>query len=345
MPASGLLANACRSIFSLTSVPHKNKGGQLLRLFGRRSGRPSAAALGLVLSPQAFALAQVSPDNAAPRLLHLQQVDFANLGEFAARLDQLCDALSLHGHALVVCLSPELYRLHQADAPNVPLAERNAALAWTLRDVLDFPATEAALDSFAPPAVVNRSGVERLFVAVSHKARIKPWVEAILAAGFLVRAIDIPELCSRNLLLRLSPELNSAAVLVPSSRSCALYLFHGNELAVSRQLSGIGDLRNLFTGLDNRQPQEQLLLEIQRTLDYYESQIARRPVARLLLPPLPEELSGLLPLLRDNLGVTVATLDLPTLVPMDGSSDQKTLAAGWLAVGAALRQEVSDAAS
>ncbi|NQD37303.1 hypothetical protein HPT27_09710 [Permianibacter sp. IMCC34836] len=315
-----------------------------MRLFGRRSRRSTATALGLILTPQAFALARLSPDADAPRLLHLQHQEFGNLGEFASRLQQLRDKLEWDGQAVVVCLSPELYRLQQADAPNVPPAERNAALAWALRDVIDFPATEAALDSFSPPAVAGRSGPERLFVAVSHKARIKPYVEAILAAGLEIRAIDIPELCARNLLLRLAPPLNSAAVLAPASRGCALYLYHGNELAVSRQLSGIGDLRLLFSGLDNSQAQEQLLLEIQRTLDYYESQIARRPVARLLLPPLPEELNGLLPLLRDNLGVTVAALDLPTLVPMDNPAEQKTLVAGWLAIGAALRREVTDAA-
>lgn len=316
-----------------------------LRLFGRRANRAGANAVGLMLTPQSFTLAQLTPALEAPRLLQLHYGEFGNLAEFASHMHRLADQPALHGQSLVVCLSPELYRLQQADAPNVPLAERSAALAWALRDVLDFPAAEAALDSFALPAIANRSGPERLFVAVSHKAKLKPYVEAVLAAGFQIRAIDIPELCARNLLLRLSPALTSAAVLMPTARGCSLYLYLGNELAVSRQLAGIADLRLLFTGLDNSQAREQLLLEIQRTLDYFESQIARRPVARLLLPPFGDELSGLLSLLRDNLGVTVAELDLPTLVPMETGTDRSALAAGWLAIGAALRREVTDAAS
>lgn len=324
-------------------IHNQHTGTPQLRLFGRRSSRAGANAIGLMLTPQSFTLARLTPAMEAPRLLQLQQGDYGNLGEFAAHMQKLADEPALQGQQLVVCLSPELYRLQQADAPNVPLAERNAALAWALRDVLDFPAAEAALDSFAPPALPNRSGPERLFVAVSHKAKLKPYVEAILAAGFEIRAIDIPELCARNLLLRLSPALTSAAILAPSQRGCSLYVYLGNELVVSRQLAGIGDLRLLFTGLDNSQAQEQLLLEIQRTLDYFESQIARRPVARLLLPPVSDELNGLLPLLRDSLGVTVAPLDLPTLVPMDNSVARDSLASAWLAVGAALRRELTDA--
>ena len=316
-----------------------------MRLFGRRSSRANTHAIGMLLTPQTCAVARLSSALDAPRLQHLQHNEFASLSDFSSQMQRLAEQPALQGQAIVVCLAPELYRLQQADAPNVPLAERNAALAWSLRDVLDFPATEAVIDSFAPPSIAHRSGPERLFVAVSHKAKLKPYIEAILSAGFSIRAIDIPELCSRNLLLRLSPALNSAAVLAPGQRGCALYLYHGNELVVSRQLTGLSDLRLLFTGLDNSQAQEQLLLEVQRTLDYYESQIGRRPVARLLLPPLVNELNGLLPLLRDNLGVAVAELDLPTLVPMDNGIDRSSTAAGWLAVGAALRRELTDAAN
>ncbi len=314
-----------------------------MRLFGRRSREPRATALGLLLSPHSLTLARLSPDADAVRLLDLQTREFPNLDAAGKPLQQLCDSQSLLGEPVNICLSADFYRLHQTDNPNVPPAERNAALAWALRDVLDFPATEAAVDSFAPPTIGQRSGTERLFVAVSQKARLKPLVDLVLAAGLQIRAIDIPELCARNLLLRLSPALNSAALLMPGARHCTLCIYHGNELVVARQLTGITDLRLLFSGIDNSQAQEQLLLEIQRTLDYYESQIARRPVARLLLPPMTDELAGLLPLLRDNLGVGIAPLDLPTLVPMAETIDHTQFANGWLAIGAALRKEVTDA--
>ncbi len=311
-----------------------------LRLQPRTSG---GTQLGLWVAPQRFALAHLQLHEAAPRLLDAAHDNFTNLADFSARLHSLVHARGWHGQDCRAVLSSQLYRLHQADAPQVPENERNAALGFALRDVLDYPASEAALDAFPLPAVAARGGQERVFVAVSHRPRLQPFAHEIFNAGLKLLSIDIPELSCRDLLQRLPDRPQSAAVLRPTSRGATLYVYHGDDLVVSRTLSGLNDLEQIFAS-DLRNQQEQLLLEVQRTLDYYESQIGRRPVARLYLPPLPPSLQALPELLTSNLGVPVAVLDLSRLLAAPDTMGANECADIWLAASAGLRTEVHHAA-
>lgn len=306
-------------------------------LFGRAQNKKSQLSLGLRLGSQQFSLACLQAQPESPLLQRVHTEATSGLEDFSQKLTRLVDQWQLHGEIARVVLNNDLYRLLQADTPNVPEPERDAALAWSLKDVLDFPATEAVISSFLPP-LSPRGGNERLFVAAAHKAKIRPYVEKIAAAGLKLDTIDIPELCARNLLTKLNPPIPSIAMLVQSGRGAVIYVFHDNELVISRPLAGIGDMAVLFSGYENRQLMDQLVLEIQRTLDFYESQIGRRPIGKLVLPPLPDELTPLPEFLRQNLNVALLSLDIAALLPTDESIDKTALPQAWLAVGAALRE-------
>lgn len=313
---------------------------QALRLQPRTAG---GTQLGLWVAPQRFALAHIQLHDSTPRLLAGAHEAFTHLADFSARLRSVINTRGWHGQDCRVVLSSQLYRLHQADAPQVPENERNAALGFALRDVIDYPASEAALDAFPLPAVAARGGQERVFVAVSHRPHLQPFAHEIFHAGLKLQSIDIPELSCRDLLQRLPDRPQSAALLRPTSRGATLYVYHGEDLVVSRTLSGLNDLEQIFAS-DLRNQQEQLLLEVQRTLDYYESQIGRRPVARLYLPPLTQTLQALPELLTSNLGVPVATLDLAKLLAAPDTLSPDECADIWLAASAGLRTEVPHAA-
>ena len=305
-------------------------------IFGRSSSGKNRQLLGLRLGSYNFSVASLLPQPDSPLLQRVHNEAVAGLNDFEVKLAALVDKWGLHGEQVRVVLNNDFYRLLQADTPNVPLAERDSALVWALKDVLDFPAAEAIISSFVPPVSV-RSGPERLFVAAAQKSKIRPFVEKILASGLKVETIDIPELSCRNLIMRVTPMVASSAVLVQSGRGAVLYVYHDNELVISRPLAGINDLATLFSGYENRQLMDQLVLEIQRTLDFYESQIGRRPIGKLILPPLNEELAPLPEFLKQNLNVGILVMDIPHLLPTDQNLDFSHLHQAWLAIGAALR--------
>jgi MSHA biogenesis protein MshI len=85
-----------------------------------------------------------------------------------------------------------------------------------------------------------------------------------------------------------------------------------------------------------------LALDIQRSLDFYESSFRQTPVAALYLLPTATPLPELLPELQARLGTPVKSFVLGEVITGDGEDLQKAEGC-LLAVGAALRNEREEA--
>ena len=79
-------------------------------------------------------------------------------------------------------------------------------------------------------------------------------------------------------------------------------------------------------------------LEVQRSLDYYESHYDRRPVTKIVLGP-GAELDALPEALTEHLGLTVNRIDLDDLFSLEEALSAEDQGACLLAIGAALRSD------
>ncbi len=84
---------------------------------------------------------------------------------------------------------------------------------------------------------------------------------------------------------------------------------------------------------------DRLVLEVQRSLDYYDRYFVQPPVAGLVLAPCQVPLPGLENHLHESLGLPVRRLDLGEIVVCDNAMDAATQARCLPAIGAALRRE------
>ena len=226
------------------------------------------------------------------------------------------------------------YQLNLIDTPEVPAAELRAALRWRLKDYLDYPVEEAVIDGFEQPR--SGHGGRALTFAVSARAsRLDELAGHIRAAGLELAAIDIPELALRNLAAEVPDQgggvmlvvLNPNSGLITISRDEVLYLARNLEFGFEQMVGESEHFRDL------------LGLEIQRSLDFYDSQLAGRPISRILVAPMPGGRDGVIEHLNDQLGVVTFGLDLGQLLELDGEFADAAQARAMYAVGAALRQE------
>lgn len=257
---------------------------------------------------------------------------FSDLGELGAQLKIWVKQHKLRGTETVLSIGADYYRLHLTDLPKVPVEERNAALTIALRDVIDAPLSDAVVESFLLPASLPRSS-ERVYAVIAQTPRLRPLAQTINGAGLALHCIEIPELSAVRLLPTQNIPHATSALLLQTSRGVALYLYIGDDLVLSRPLLGINDLQHYASQAIAGDPGEQLLLEIQRTLDYFESQLARRPVAKLFIQPLATGAEELGMMLSQQLNTAVQVLGLPA-----ASNGLPTLAAAWLAVAAGMHE-------
>jgi MSHA biogenesis protein MshI len=125
----------------------------------------------------------------------------------------------------------------------------------------------------------------------------------------------------------------SLALLRLRSSEGLIAVQHGADLYMARRIE---------QGLDQADTEfSAMTLEIQRSLDYYESQLGKGYINRLLLLPMKRNGAAALQALSNGLAVKLQALDLRELFPGQASAELSEQEQAYCmgAVGAALRQE------
>lgn len=291
--------------------------------------------VGLEFSHQGIALAQVRRRaGQAPELLHCVYRE-AELPERAAVLKALVDELGLSGLPANLVLHSADYRTFLLEAPEVPVDELRDAMRWRVKDMLGEPLDQVVLDCFALPADAYRGRMRMAYCAVLGKAQMNQYAAWLRGSGLRLTSIDISEMAYRNLgLLAGAPDLNIAVLRLRTTESM-ICIQKGADLYMARRLEqgargGVDDLANMT-------------LEIQRSLDYFESQIGAGRLNRILLLPMKHKAAEARTELTYGLATPLQVVDLRELFPGQPAAElaelQQVQCLG--AIGAALRQDAA----
>ena len=84
---------------------------------------------------------------------------------------------------------------------------------------------------------------------------------------------------------------------------------------------------------------DQIVLDVQRSLDYYESHFRQAPIRSLVVAPLTPHIPGLVEYLTSNFNMQVRSLDLNESLSSDDPPPVDWQGSHLLTIGAALRVE------
>lgn len=267
----------------------------------------------------------------------LEHCDFYPLApgqDIQTNIKNLVQDRGLDKTACATLLDIGSYQLLMVEAPEVPQTELKAAIRWRIRDLIDFHIDDAVLDVFDTPPSGARAVQEHLYVVVSRSAIIKERIEALHSAGAALEVIDIPELALRNIAAQLDQEANGQAMLFFGADQGLITLTRDATLYLARSM-GVGYQQLLATpDLVDR-----LVLELQRSMDYYDRHFQQAPITAITLCPLPEALPQLAEQLEQQTGIPVQEVKLEDIVEVHETIDAERFAKCVLAIGAALRTE------
>jgi len=249
-------------------------------LIGLAAGSSGLAAIRLGLRPQTGAL--------QPRA---DQAWWWPAGkELPTLVAEALHTLRPRRESLFLSLPLADYRLLSMEAPEVPEAEFALALPFKIQESTDLSASEAVVDWLDVPGIKPRP--RRLLYAVAaSRPQLSRWV---MACGKRTPHLGLRELALRNLACWLSQEPalpgQTAALplgvvlvhLIPGESR--LVLARGGRFYFSRTLDLGGWLAEDVLPADDLRS-ESLALEIQRSLDYFDSQFLDPPMRQLLIVP------------------------------------------------------------
>lgn len=260
--------------------------------------------------------------------------------EWAEYAESQLSGMDLSRTPVSAVLQAGAYQLQLVELPNVPAEELPAAVRWRIKDLIDFPLEEAVVELLEMPRHANPGSTPIAYAVISRRAEILQQVEMMQQADLHMDVIDIPELCIRNIAVLLPQDEIGVGFLHFTEECGFLTITHQGVLHMLRRLeTGRRALAEAASGSTELQEHiAGIALEVQRSLDYYESHYDRRPVSEIIIGP-GRHLDALPAALTEALGLSVSRISLDDLFSIEGDISAEDQDSCLLAVGAALRGE------
>ncbi|WP_370216784.1 hypothetical protein [Thalassolituus sp.] len=265
------------------------------------------------------------------------------------KLAEWIDKQGLGGSPAVVCMDVEQYDLQLVDSPPVPPEELTDALSFRIDELVGAPAADKVLQAFPLPGDAYRGRMSMAFAAITDRAYLQDIVDFCRSHDLKLEQILINEMAVLNLLANIEPE-DSVAVLRLEENSGVIYLYRDGALYFTRQISlGTDDLGlsslNVEEGGLSMQPNSRidvLALELQRSMDYFESQLGLGAVSQLwVMNPDGVDVTDALGELEERVNTPVRLMSLETSFNRQDSEVPLTASLA-IALGGALSYDLGN---
>ncbi len=307
----------------------------------------SSGLVGVSLDSDGIAVARIVRDETnLPKLDVCHFTPIQEHDDVSAKLNQIVGEYDLDHSRCSCVMDTHSHSLLLIEAPDVQPAELKAAVRWRIKDLIDFHIDDAVIDVFEIPEQGAAPGRARLMYAVAARAsKVHTNISKLEKTSLELDTIDIPELAIRNITSLLDDDVRGVAFLYLGAESGVITLTRQGSLYMSRNIDvGLKKMIVVAGGSEDLHPQteqslDKIVLEVQRSLDYYESHFSQPPITSLVLAPMEQEIAGVLPYLSANLGIAVSMLDFNSVLDSDESITNESKIKCLLAIGAALRYE------
>ena len=221
--------------------------------------------------------------------------------------------LGFQRYECLTVLQPSDYQLVLVDAPDVPAVELKNAARWKIKDMIDYPVSEATVDVLRIPDARSGMRANSVYTVAARNEVIRQSMERFAALHLRLSVIDIAETAQRNIAALLEPPHGAVAMLYVARDHVLCTVSFEGELYLTRRIDvGLEELEKLAQGSSD-EAKSRILLEVQRSFDHLERQFPFASVTKLLIAPTPAD-TGLQSYLADNLDIPVEEVRLDELL-------------------------------
>ncbi len=272
--------------------------------------------------------------NAKP-LVNIAEIEDGNL-QNQQTLKALTSKYQLKKARCTLLLDFIDYQLLQIEKPNVPLTELKQAASWKLKDMIDYPVEQATMDMInIPPDPANANRQQYIYAVSAKNQLIGELSNHLIQGGVNLQAIDVRVMAQRNIASLLEQKDRGLAMLSFNHSGGLLTFTSDGELFHARRIE--------IEGERNKTAFETITLELQRSLDHFESQFSFITINKLIMAPF-ELRDAFCEHLRNYIRLPVESFELSDIFDFDSHIELGDLSrqASLLPVlGAALREEAT----
>lgn len=192
-------------------------------------------------------------------------------------------------------LALEDYRLMLVEKPNVVDNEIGESLRWLVKDLIDFPLEEAVVDFFPAPTRIGQPA--KIYTVIAHLQWLNTIANMIVEAGLNLKSVNIAALAMRNIFSSLHVVGNSAVFLVKEGEHYYVLVIKNQLIYLERKLEF--NSQNFYN---------ELVAELQRSIDFYQNRDKTIPV-KIFLDPVLGQNKELVQFIETALNLSIEGLD------------------------------------
>jgi len=254
-------------------------------------------------------------DNKTVMLHYHHQFTDKTKKQLARQLANDIERLNLIGERCRLILLPNQYQLLSMDAADVPDDELAKALKWRLKGLVDYPLNDLAVDAFLVPPHGPAGQRKKAFVAATSLSALNKSIALFESAYVDIVEVGIAELALRNICSTIpTQQKNPIIVISLEGEVCQLHLLYQGKLYLARVLPLTQKMAN-----DNTFQAQNMVLEVQRSIDYCLSELKISEPREIILTPSFYQATALLEHLRETLNKEIKLLDLCDHFSMDSA--------------------------
>jgi len=250
----------------------------------------------------------------------------------------ISDHIASHHLTNKICttlLNPADYSVLLTEAPKVEENELRDAVRWRIKDLIPYAVEEAVLDIYKVPNTVTGNRTSNVYAVTARKSAVQVCAQQFKNVGLSLDTIDIHDMAQRNIAALLPQDQDGVMVLALDQNSGLITITRQGEIYLRRALD-MGT-RALSVSEDSSNMRERVVLELQRSVDYYDSHFRMAPISNLFIVPISPLPEQVLQSIKVNLNFNVALLPLQELFSVAEEVDAEALVNSYWALGAALR--------
>ncbi len=310
-----------------------------------RKRRSEGVLNAVAFSTEGISVARVQRLSGAPPVL--ESCGYHAVDSSTTRLQALTAlrrSKKLDNGPCTLLVEPESYSLLMVEAPSVPADEIRAAIRWKVKELIDFHVDDAVIDVFDIPD--QKAGARMMYVVAARIPQVGALTKLAEQVGLELTVVDIPELAMRNIASQLPEDVSGVVLIHLGMNSGGITLTRQSQLFLARRLDFglrsfpmVSDAESGSASEAVRGWMDGLVVEVQRSLDYYESHFSQPPIGHLAIAPLEMAVPGMADYLAQQLGLQGRMLDLESLIDCGETVDAIAQARCFPVLGAALRAE------
>jgi len=255
----------------------------------------------------------------------------SDLSELKTHLSKIVTTHNLRKSYCTLILHPDYYHLTLIDTPEVPEAEHKEAVRWQMKDIVEYPLEDVAIDIFHPGG--KEGNLKKTYVIATQNSSLQKIINIIQNCELLPAAVDIREFAMRNLASKLAKAEETIGFLDVFNDKCIMVTIQQNNIQFVRHIpTGLNSIKN--------GDYSQLTTEIKRSFNYCETECGLPLPTEIFMPPMADTDNEIPVNIEKNINKKTSVIRLQDIVELEASADQQIEFNCWVAIGGALRNTV-----